>query len=58
MIQDGVHPGAVGQTVMAVAIIDNMVARRRFRSRSWRRMASSATGANGAITDFNKAAME
>jgi lysophospholipase L1-like esterase len=27
MIADGVHPGPVGQTVMAVAIIDNMVAR-------------------------------
>lgn len=27
MIQDGVHPGAVGQAVMAVAIVDNIVPR-------------------------------
>jgi lysophospholipase L1-like esterase len=27
MIGDGVHPGPVGQTVMAAAVIDNMVAR-------------------------------
>jgi lysophospholipase L1-like esterase len=56
MIQDGVHPGPVGQTVMAVAIIDNIVARSQVSQITVAEKAGklAATAANGAVTEFQQ----
>ncbi len=54
MIQDGVHPGAVGQTVMAVAIIENVVARSQVSQiiLAPKDGKYAATAANGALTEL------
>ncbi len=56
MIQDGVHPGPVGQTVMAVAIIDNIVARSQVSQITVAEKAGklAATAANGTVTEFQQ----
>lgn len=56
MIQDGVHPGPVGQTVMAVAVIDNIVARSTVSQITVADKAGklAALGANGKLTDFQQ----
>lgn len=56
MIQDGVHPGAVGQTVMAVAVIDNIVARSSVSQITIgdKDGKPSALGTNGKLTDFQQ----
>jgi len=53
MIADGVHPGAVGQTVMATAIIDNMVAKTTVSQATLQLKDGKMTGtaANGKIED-------
>jgi lysophospholipase L1-like esterase len=54
MIGDGVHPGPVGQAVMATAIIDNMVARSVVSQAVLQQKDGKLTGtaANGTITDI------
>jgi hypothetical protein len=56
MIPDGVHPGPVGQTVMAVAIIDNMVARSQVSQLiiAEKDGKLGATAANGTVTEFQQ----
>jgi lysophospholipase L1-like esterase len=57
MIQDGVHPGPVGQTVMAVAIIDNIVPRTIVSKITVAEKdgKQAATGVNGTVTEFQSA---
>jgi len=54
MIADGVHPGAVGQTVMAVAVIENIVARSQVSQivLAPKNGQVAATAANGTVTDL------
>ena len=56
MIADGVHPGPVGQTVMAVAIIDNIVARSQVSQITVADKDGklAATAANGTLTGFQQ----
>ena len=58
MIPDGVHPGAVGQTIMAAAIIENIVAKSPVSqitiSEKDGKLASTA--ANGTLTELQGAA--
>ena len=56
MIPDGVHPGPVGQTVMAVAIIDNIVARSQVSQVviAEKDGKLDATAANGTLTGFQQ----
>lgn len=56
MIADGVHPGPVGQTVMAVAVIDNIVALATVSQITVADKAGklAALGANGKLTDFQQ----
>src|SRR5205823_551316 len=56
MIQDGVHPGPVGQTVMAVAIIENIVARSQVSQLivAEKDGKQAATAANGTVSEFQQ----
>jgi lysophospholipase L1-like esterase len=55
MINDGVHPEATGQLVMALAVLDDMVAKSSVGSilMQERRGTMAATARNGAISEFN-----
>jgi hypothetical protein len=55
MINDGVHPEATGQLVMALAVLDDMVVRSSVGSIlvQERRGTMAATARNGTISEFN-----